>query len=348
MFLFGKQCKEYKLVNINDIDVKAITDSANPVANMLLGDNRDVIMQVVDIVGKIDFTESTIASLMQKITQWISATAAAVASMGAGGDMIVNSAFTVKHAITFLARIIKVVDNIAETVVTRGEDGVKIDESAILLLMDIFNINFNDGSSGVKCWVEQIIKKYDNDDNSRNFVCELVKKVYPNMVRFISNLIGSSVPDLGVAAIELIERTMMSNFGKGIIMSSAIGTLEKQYKRIPKSMRNIIRDPKLLSQTLKERLEPVVKYIKGDDVEKKTKGSSWIRMPNRIIMDYAKSAVSSVASTAFHSVISDEQFNNFVKLLEVTIEKSDYIAYLINKLIAFTFAGLYFVRTCKV
>lgn len=340
--MFGRKCKQYKLIDANDINISTIKNGVSPITNILLGENRETIIQIMDVIQQIDFTNSNIANLLQKAIQTIGGTIATVLSMGGGGDMIVNSAFTIKHAITLLAKVITTIDEISKTMMTDNE----IDDDAIRLVMDLLNMDFKDGPNGIKCWVEQIIRKY-NTENSRLFVCELVRKVYPNMVAFISNLIGSSVPDIGIVVIHAVEKAMMTNFGKGMVMKGVIRNVRRQYNKIPQKFRKIIANPPLMSELIRKRLEPLLNYLNGEKSNKKT-SKSFFRLPHNVLADYAKSAVSTITSTVAETFISPDQFNKFIELVNVSVENSEYIAYIINKLMAFTFASLYFIELCSI
>lgn len=83
-------------------------------------------------------------------------------------------------------------------------------------------------------------------------------------------MIATSIPNLGATAGMIIIRMMQSNAGKNFMMGIVIKRLNKFYRKIPKKMRRILKDP--------EKLEKMInKYLKyGGIISKKLLGDTGI------------------------------------------------------------------------
>jgi hypothetical protein len=265
-FSLFSSCKKYQLVeNLDDND--ELMNSLFP-SNIVGSGAYKRVIQLSSSIQNLP-SDSEIGYYIEKAIQVAAASGAAVATLGAGGDMLVNLLFTIKHALVMAARIITTINEIVEMITVqhnepaqeqsdgtaeKSEAVTKVDPDAVRFLSDLLNIDFRDGPNGVECWIKQIFKLYKTDQTNI-FVCNILQKIYPSLVEFISNMIGTMVPNAGVVVSSAIVMVMNTNIGKKMAMGRVISMLKKQYKKIPKNLKKMIQDPDLLEKTMTDGFE---------------------------------------------------------------------------------------------
>lgn len=266
--LFKKCKKEYPLI-------EELPENANILDNLfpssVVGSGAYTsIVWIANALSRIT-PDSTGGKTIEMMIQSIVATLATIASLGAGGDMIVNLLFTIKKGIFFVATIIRTIDNIVGTMTIPEEqlqetlnlgrdiDGnsdqeivdvpAQIDPNSKLFIANLLSVDFRDGPKGVECWVKQIFKKYNNIDTSL-FVCEALRPIYPALASFIANIIGGMIPDVGVVVINSIQLAMSTKKGQNMGIKIILKLIRKFYKQIPKGVRKMLQDPILMDETI--------------------------------------------------------------------------------------------------
>lgn len=231
--------KKYKIITDTQ-DMEDVLSKLIPVSII----NGDVYTTIIELTEKISqLTPSTTTGYYsEKILQILTASGAAIVTLGAGGDMIVNLIFTIKNGLVFISKIIQLIDEVIGTVTTQNNGEKVIDPDAIKLISNLFAINFEDGVTGVECWVRAIMKNAKTEGNYL-FICDLLQRVYPSMVDFIANMIGTMIPDAGVFVKEAIVYMMKKETGKRIIIGQIIRLLIKNYNKIPRKYRKMIERP---------------------------------------------------------------------------------------------------------
>lgn len=344
-------CKTYEIVT--DIkDVSQITNNFFP-SSLVDGNAYKIIQMLCDEVLTL-VPESNTGYYAEKIVQISTATGMAVGTAGAGGDMAVNAVFTIKDGLIFAAKIIKIVDELIKTVSERKDDGTtNISDDAVKFMYNFVSINFNDGTDGVKCHVQQLMKLLKTE-KSRVFVCEIMQKAYPSMVNFISNLMGTMVPDVGVVVKETILYVMKKEFGKNLFIKQIIKTLKKQYGKVPKKFRKMLEEPDKLGkfiteifQGLQEFLREITSYV-PDDKQEQTGG---IFIPFKTVVTkrvgkIAKGVSSTVLGITGLDKVLASKLEGIDNAISQMIQYSKLIAYMINKMLALTFAMLYVLLEC--
>ncbi len=255
-----KQCKlEYPLVNPKkiptalDIILKicpkswAVAARKYPPKKFLLSLRHkfDGMRSVLSALNTDTFGKKVIVNTMHIVA----GVGAAIATAGAGGDMLVNMVFTIK---SILDLIIGSID---------GLIGILSDRDGIRFIYDIFSIDFRDGPFGVKCWMEYILKTYGEGSKAYAIACRFFNMLVDKFANFIGNMMGSMIPDT-VGLLSLIVPMIINNFQKG-----AFTFLEKQlnkfYKRIPWDKRRLIENPSLFKAYLDKKIMSGQKLLLG-------------------------------------------------------------------------------------
>ena len=108
---------------------------------------KNIIGKINTVLGPLSFLkeDTTVKKIGVQLLKISASVGAAVATVGAGGDIIISLLFTIK--------------NILETILAMVESFLEIlnDSEAMRLLFDILNINFMDGPFGVKCWIKYVL-----------------------------------------------------------------------------------------------------------------------------------------------------------------------------------------------
>jgi hypothetical protein len=350
MGLFSR-CKTYDIVD--DIkDISQITNNFFP-SSLIDGNAYKIIQSLCDQVLTL-VPETNTGYITEKIVQITTATGMAVGTAGAGGDMAVNAVFTIKDGLIFSAKIIKVIDEIIKTVTEQGNNGeTTISDDAIKFMYNFVSINFNDGIDGVKCHVQQLMK-YMKSEKSKVFVCELMQKVYPEMVNFISNLMGTMIPDVGVVVKETILYVMKKEYGKNMLIKQIIKTLKTQYNKVPKKFRNMLENPDQLEkfmldmfQGLQEFLNEIMAYIPEKSMDQK--GGIFIpfsSLTTKVVGKVAKGLSSTVLNITGLDKVLLEKLVGLDNAVSQMIKNIKIVAYMINKMLALSFAMLYILLEC--
>ena len=186
-------------------------------------------------------------------------------SLGMGCDVLVNFIFTIMKSLIMMTKIIATIDQTTSVLTdderelihntipdeyvenqTEEYTSTQLNTNAIYFLRDLLNIDFHSGPSGVKCWIRRIFMKHEGKiDNETQ--CVIARKLYPIIVQFIANLIGTSIPTIGSSVTEFIIMAMTTNEGKKVATEGMLGNIEKQYMKISKNMRAILENPNKLS-----------------------------------------------------------------------------------------------------
>lgn len=333
--IFG--CKKYKLVG-DVTNVEDIMRILIPI-DILNGNSYKMITSIANSINS-TIPEEEQKYYIEKITQIIVASSAAVVSGGLGGDMVVNFLFTIKKAIDMAAKTILIINEFVDMVTTKSLNGIEVDKDAITYVSDIFNINLEDGIEGVECWTRQLRKKYDKE-NTRVFVCDILRKIYPHAVEFIGNLIGTMIPDVGVVAGTTIIYMMKTNMGKNKMIGDIIRQLKKQYKKISKKMRRMIEDPDNMEKFIKENIEYLEKIM---NIFVNKQGGGLIKILSKTVGKIARPITGTIA----HMTGLDEYINRLSDMTKIISDNAKLIAYIMNKMIALTFAMLYTMKECTI
>lgn len=302
--------------------------------------------------------KSTFGMITEKVVQTTSATGAAVATYGAGGDIAVNFVFTIKDGLIFAAKIIQMIENLSRTlterVITQSQE-VKtvVSDDAIRFITNIVSIDFKEGIDGVECWVGDIMEHFKNTD-ARVFACDIFKQIYPELINFISNLMGTMIPNVGVVIKESILYVMKKDIGKNIMLNQIINQLKKQYKKIPKMFRRMLENPELLEKDLNDKyqsfqteIHKMYPDVKAKHDEMQQNGGIYIPGMS-LVTSMAKKATQVIGNvTGLDKVLIDQ----LVKLdvIITTIEKNiRLVTYMIHKLLALTFSILFVLKSCSI
>ena len=117
--MHGRGCKNPKLVK--EVSEKFnFLDKLIP-SRLLESKGYAIIKETARIISAIS-PESMSGRAIELILRAIVATAAAVASLGAGGDIIVNTLFTIKKGLFFIASVILFFDDFFQTISVAKED----------------------------------------------------------------------------------------------------------------------------------------------------------------------------------------------------------------------------------
>lgn len=366
--LFNKCKREYPLVT----DVTEATDVLNALfpVRILGSDGYHTFIQALDIV-KIFSPSTDLGRMLETAIQALVATGAAVLSLGMGGDMIVNAIFTVKKGVFFAIDIIQFIDYILGTMTIQVEEirdqtefqqemqkiqNIQLDPDAIRFIADLFNINFNDGPDGVKCWVDAIYKKYEME-GTNIFLCQALMPLYFPLVDFITNFIGTSVPDVGIVVIETLKKTMRTNYGKKMGMNIIIKQLKRSYKKIPKRFRKMIENPEKFRDYIdsdlnyhRETLRKVFGISEEDLVEGEMAGGIGIPLPpgTRLAKRMIEKSSGQIMRLTGINKLLIPQLRQIDQIFKFIIEHSEFFPYVLNKLLAIAFAIIYVFKRCPI
>jgi hypothetical protein len=363
--LFSK-CKQYPLVE----DITEASDILNALfpARILGSDGYHIFLKFLDVV-KLFNPSSDLGKLLETAIQAVVATSAAVFTMGLGGDRIVNAVFTIKKGIFFSIDIIQFIDYVLGTLTIQTNiqneqpeftenmqkiQNIQLDPDAIRFIADLFNINFNDGPSGVKCWVDQIYKKY-NMEGTNIFLCQALMPLYFPLVEFIANFIGTSIPNVGIIVIEKMKKMMKTNFGKKLGMKLVIRHLKKSYRKIPKKFRKMIEDPDKFKDYIDTELnyyrESLRKAFGIDEemiYENEMEGGMIGPPGYKFAKKFIEKRTGDIMRITGINKIFIPQIRNVDKLINLILMHSEFFPYVLNKLLAISFAILYVFKKCPI
>jgi len=192
-------------------------------------------------------------------TRFITGAAAAVATLGAGGDILINFLFTVQST---MDTVISFIDNIIE---------IATDTDSIRLLYDIFLIDFTDGPFGVECWIEYIIKTYGDTNNAYLKVCTFFNNMIQKLANFLGNLLSTMIPD-NAGLVAMIVPPLIVNFRDGFF-SAIEDKLNEYYDKIPEDYQQMLQHPELFKQFIQETLSSGANILNTLTIGK-TKGAT--------------------------------------------------------------------------
>lgn len=344
-------CKKYPIIE-DEQQVSNMMEKLFP-SSLVNGTAYKIIISLSEQVSSLS-PKTTTGYLTEKIVQASSATGAAVATYGAGGDMAVNSVFTIKDGLIFAAKLIKMINDLSKTLLEKKQDRTSVvSKDAIKFITNLISIDFKGSINGVECWVNDIMKYFKNTQ-ARVFICEILQQLYPELTNFIANLMGTMIPNVGVVVKESILYIMKKNIGKNIMLNSVIKNLKGQYKKIPKSFRKMLENPELLEKNMLDtyksfqneiyKLFPDVKRQHDDTVQ-----SGGLFIPGRsLITKTAKKATKFVGSvTGLDRVIID-QLVSIDKFMISFVGNIKLITFMLHKMLAMTFAILFVLKSCHV
>lgn len=241
--LCGGRCKKsYNLID-HTIEINTVIDKIFP-KSIFLGDAYGVIMQINDRILELS-TDTTMQYYVEEIVQLIASVVAAVITGGVGGDMVVSAFFTLRHGITMVSKIIGLVDSVKKKIIV---DELGVSETT-QFLGDLFNIDLRDGLEGVECWMDAIFKKY-NKQKMNVIICEIINEghLFETLGQFIANFIAASIPDAGYFVKKSIEKMLTSKTARKIIMMNIMKRFKKNYKKMPKNVREMIQNPEIFDK----------------------------------------------------------------------------------------------------
>lgn len=211
---------------------------------------------------------------------------AAVLTEGAGGDNIVSIPFLISKAVTMTTKIFVKIESIIEkinnliklltdklqkieNVVTstiqitesinknreRIINSIKNKNNMILLLYDLFNIDFRGGPYHCRCWVEYVMNYYISDEQSLVEIMELMcmmNDIYVDINEEVLGFIGTTidviVPDtMGLAG---TITPLLKKYSYVLYRSTREKLSNDYYNRVPSSLQMIIQNPNKLRKYL--------------------------------------------------------------------------------------------------
>lgn len=207
------------------------------------------ITELSNKLSVIDTDSSLIKSMGVNLLRVTSSIAWDVATLGAGGDVIISLLFMFKSAVDLIKTILENLTDIIS------------DKDATRLLYDILNVNFLGGPFHVKCWIKYIVNEYGSQTQSYKTLCKFFNKIFDKLANFMGNAMGAMLPDsIGLPGI--IVPILIKNFKGG-----AIKTIEKQitkyYNKIPRDIKMLLKKPKLFKKFLDKKIKRANKYLMG-------------------------------------------------------------------------------------
>lgn len=200
-----------------------------------------------NVLNFIDTDSSVIKSIGVNLLRITSSIALDVATLGAGGDIIISLLFTFKSVIDLIG-----------TIVTHLNDIIN-DTSAMRLLYDILNVNFSGGPFHVKCWIKYILREYGSDTPAFQTVCKFFRKIFDKLANFMGNALGAMIPDsIGIPGI--LIPMLIKNFKAGSI-NIIEAQINKYYKKIPFDMKLMLSKPHLFKKFLDRKIKKSRKYL---------------------------------------------------------------------------------------
>jgi len=194
-------------------------------------------------------TDSTLKSIGVNVLRVTSSVALNVATMGAGGDVIISLLFTIKSVLDLMMTIVtSIVD------VMRDTEGMKF-------IYSIFKINFLDGPFDVKCWVKYIVQEYGENSKVYKISCNFFDKILDKISRFAANALGSMIPNSSGLPAILIP-ILISSFREGAL-DMVEEKLDEYYEKIPEDIEIKIRKPRLMKKFLDDNLKYANKLSLG-------------------------------------------------------------------------------------
>lgn len=197
----------------------------------------------------IDTDSSLIKSVGVNLLRITSSIALDVATLGAGGDIIISLLFTFKSVVDLVGTIITHLNDIIH------------DTEATRLLYDILNVNFLGGPFHVKCWIRYLLREYGSDTPAFQTVCAFFHKIFDKLANFMGNAMGAMIPDsIGIPGI--LIPMLIKNFKAGAI-NTIEAKINKYYKKIPRDIKIMLSKPRLFKKFLDKKIKRGSKYLMG-------------------------------------------------------------------------------------
>jgi hypothetical protein len=200
-------------------------------------------------LSMLDTDSSMLKSIGVNLLRVTSSVALDVATLGAGGDIIISLLFTFKSVLDLIASIITHLNDVIQ------------DPDSMRLLYDILNVNFLEGPRGVECWIRYIINEYGDDTSAYDTVCDFFHKIFDKLANFIGNAMGAMIPD-SAGMPGLLIPMLIKQFKSGAV-SLLESQVKKYYKKIPHDIQVMITKPKLLKKFLDKKIKFGSKILLG-------------------------------------------------------------------------------------
>lgn len=197
----------------------------------------------------IDTNGSVLKSIGVNLLRVTSSVALDVATVGAGGDIIISLLFTFRSILDLISAIVTHLNDIIS------------DPDAMRLLYDILNVDFKGGPFHVKCWIRYILREYGDETSAYHTVCSFFNKIFDKLANFMGNALGAMIPDsIGIPG--MLIPLLIKQFKSG-----AISIIEKQinkyYKKIPRDIKLMIKNPKIMKKFLDRKISKANHYLLG-------------------------------------------------------------------------------------
>jgi hypothetical protein len=255
----SKKCKpEYQILQEHQYPT-TIQFLQKIVPSSWLGNTDNTDLAISNLMKKInslstslsflDTDSSTLKSIGVNLLRITSSVALDVATLGAGGDIIISLLFTFKSVLDLIAAIVTHLNDVIQ------------DKEAMRLLYDILNVNFLDGPHGVECWIKYIINEYGSDTNAYSVVCDFFHKIFDKLANFMGNAMGAMIPD-SVGIPGMLIPLLIKKFESGAI-SVLESQIKKYYRKIPHDIQFMLRKPKILKKYLDKKIKFASKFLFG-------------------------------------------------------------------------------------
>jgi hypothetical protein len=221
------------------------------------------INSLSDVLSVIDTDSSLIKSVGVNLLRVTSSIALDIATLGAGGDIIISLLFTFKSVIDLIGAIITHLNDIIS------------DVEATRLLYDILNINFLGGPFHVKCWIKYILNEYGSDTPAYQTVCNFFHKIFDKLANFMGIALGAMIPDsIGIPGILIPE--LIKKFKSGAV-NTIEAQINKYYKKIPRDIKIMLNKPRIFKKFLDRKIKRGQKYLMsiGDNIAEKLLDNTW-------------------------------------------------------------------------
>lgn len=202
---------------------------------------RSYVEEISEVLEFIDASKSTGKAIAVNAGRIVASTASAVATLGAGGDILISFLFTIKSALDTVIGFIESALRIA----TKG--------NGIRLVYDILNVDFRDGPFGVKCWIEYILNKYGSTSEAYLIACTFFNRILDKIAQFMGNLLSSVIPN-NMGLVGIVVPQLIKLFKQGF-MTQVESVLEDYYDQIPDNFQMMLQNPKEFKEYIKEILE---------------------------------------------------------------------------------------------
>jgi hypothetical protein len=193
--------------------------------------------------------KSNIGKLALGVARVSAGVGAAVATLGTGGDAILNLVFVMKDSIEVISAVMQQLIEMVD------------DTQALRFIYDVFNIDFRDGPFGVSCWIKFILNTYGEDSQVYISVCSFLNIILAKLADFIGSLISSMIPN-SVGLVGMIVAEVMKHAKKGAF-DMAISKLNYYYNKIPADKQLLLQNPQMMKAYLDKKILKIKAYLLG-------------------------------------------------------------------------------------